>query len=112
MSYNALGSSLGILLSATASPGGLFSVIFLLFSIGSPQRTDQLKKPDSSCYFYPEAADSKSDKRIDGGSGPEREKSGRKSQSVCNKISIHKGSGAGVGGGLGAGLDRKQSNEL
>lgn len=54
---------------------------------------DQLVKPGPSCYFYPGAADSKSDKRIDGGSGPEREKYGRKSQNVCNKISIHKGRG-------------------
>lgn len=71
----------------------LFNVIFPLFSAVSPKHGNQLTKPGSSFSFYPGATDSKSDKRIDGESGPEREKSNCKSQSVCNKISIHKGRG-------------------
>lgn len=56
----------------------LFNIIFSLSSVVSHKHGDHLTKPGPSCYFYPGAANSKSDNRMDGGSGLEREKSGRK----------------------------------
>lgn len=85
-----MGFSLSILLLATPSPGRLFWWV----PSGGQASSQNLAL---LVVFIQEQLTVKVTKELMGGSGPEREKSGRKSQSVCNKISIHKRRG-GSGG--------------